>query len=103
MILAVLNSTVVCADILTQARNQGSGLSKVQLFEYRRIYVPDWTLLSRQGQEKLHVLGIALATAGVRREIIAEIDAIISSEIATPKEASTAMYRNRIALNIEPR
>ncbi len=39
--LAVLNSTAVCAEIMAHSRNQGSGLAKIQLFEYREICVPD--------------------------------------------------------------
>ncbi|MEL7659197.1 MAG: hypothetical protein AAGU75_25175, partial [Bacillota bacterium] len=38
--LAVMNSTSVCAEIMAHSRNQGNGLAKIQLFEYRRILVP---------------------------------------------------------------
>ena len=44
--LAALNSTASSIGILREARNQGAGLAKLQLFEYRRAQVIDisgWT------------------------------------------------------------
>jgi len=41
--LAILNSTMTSIGILEQARNQGSGLAKLQLFEFKRAKVVDLT------------------------------------------------------------
>lgn len=58
--LAVLNSTAVCASILEHSRNQGAGLAKIQLFEYRRAQVPDLQSLKTLDVRRLTVLGESL-------------------------------------------
>ena len=61
--LALLNSTAVCVDVLARSRNQGGGLAKLQLFEYRETRVPDWTAFSKKALARF---------AGVR----ASVDAV---------------------------
>ena len=39
-VFALLNSTAVCLELEANSRTQGSGLHKLQLFEYRQAYVP---------------------------------------------------------------
>ena len=73
--MAVLNSSAACVEILSRARNQGSGLAKVQLFEYRQAAIlnvadlgsRDQRILSKLGEKLL--LGCADPSA-----VIAEID-----------------------------
>lgn len=77
--LAVMNSTVVCTEILAQARNQGNGLAKTQLFEYRRAAAPDIRLCSTAEQSRFEGLGNELITMPERgREIISKIDELIA-------------------------
>lgn len=59
--LASLNSTAVCAEILANARNQGSGLAKVQLFEYRLACAPDLRVWEGKDLRTLDSLGRELA------------------------------------------
>jgi hypothetical protein len=81
VLLSLLNSTASCAEILFRSRNQGGGLAKIQLYEYRRARVPDWSFLSRQGAVNLHALGQQLIdNSGSSSRIISKIDEIISDE-----------------------
>lgn len=49
----LLNSKPYLSKILASARNQGNGLSKLQLYEYKNIRVPDWRSLSTIHVESL--------------------------------------------------
>ena len=49
----LLNSDIYLTAIMTQARNQGHGLLKLQAYEYRSALVPNWMLLS---QDKINIL-----------------------------------------------
>lgn len=55
--IAVLNSTAACVEILSRARNQGSGLAKVQLFEYRKAAILNVAELGSRDQKMLSKLG----------------------------------------------
>ena len=55
--IAVLNSTAACVEILSRARNQGSGLAKVQLFEYRKAAILNVSELDLRDQQMLSKLG----------------------------------------------
>jgi hypothetical protein len=80
--LAVMNSTCVCLEILHRARNQGSGLQKIQLYEYRNVLVPDWTRWGKAAQEKMRKLGkLLLKSSGKDRSCIRAIDETIAHEI----------------------
>lgn len=71
--LAILNSTVVAREILNHSRNQGGGLRKIQLYEYRDVRIPDLTSLGSNNVSVLGELGRRLASAG-DATIIGEID-----------------------------
>jgi hypothetical protein len=48
-----LNSEKYLEPIVLASRNQGSGLQKLQLFEYKNVVVPDWRLLPGKEVAKL--------------------------------------------------
>ena len=77
--LAALNSTAACVEILFRARNQGSGLAKVQLFEYRNAHIPNLTEFSRRDVQELQKLGLSLLNAVDPRPIIRCIDRAIAA------------------------
>lgn len=90
--LAILNSTSVCLDILLKARNQGSGLKKIQLFEFRTVRVPDYTTLPTPALNRLSKLGRILAkthrdkATDVILEIDKEIAKYFKSSLLNPSE-----------------
>lgn len=49
----LLNSSLYLNKITSNARNQGSGLSKLQLYEYRQTRLPDWRSLTNEQVELL--------------------------------------------------
>ena len=59
-VLAIMNSTVVRKEILSRARNQGNGLYKLQLFEYRDVHIPDLRDFDRKTIKKLAGMGAKL-------------------------------------------
>ena len=59
--LAALNSTISAVGILANARNQGSGLAKLQLFEYRDSLILDIRKWSRHELDVLESFGRELA------------------------------------------
>lgn len=84
--LAILNSTSVCLDILIKSRNQGSGLKKIQLFEFRTVRVPDYTTLTAPARERLSQLGRTLSKTHKDKavEVILEIDKEIAKYFKNP-------------------
>lgn len=82
--LATLNSTAVCFDILARSRNQGNGLAKIQLFEYREVLVPNLLKCSKRDLRTLHDLGAEL----VERPQLAE------STLLRIDEAIAAIFAN---------
>jgi hypothetical protein len=84
--LAALNSTVVCCEILNRARNQGSGLAKIQLFEYRDVYVPDLRKYRAQDLDAMEALGRELVEVpGNSEDTIIRIDRLIADIHNDPK------------------
>lgn len=77
--LSALNSTAVCIEILSRARNQGSGLAKVQLFEYRNVHIPDLRLCSRSEVRKFEQLGLELLDCDSRGGTLTRIDELVAS------------------------
>lgn len=76
--LAVLNSTSVCVEILANSRNQGNGLAKIQLFEYRNVCIPDLEAFNKHQIEQLNYLGLKLIdNPDSSKKIINEIDSLI--------------------------
>jgi SAM-dependent methyltransferase len=73
--MAVLNSSAACVEILSRARNQGSGLAKVQLFEYRQAAILNVSDLVLRDQRILSKLGEKLLLGcDDPSTVIAEID-----------------------------
>lgn len=74
--LAVLNSTYSCIAILEGSRNQGNGLAKIQLFEYRKVMVPDWRKFDSETKDKLSILGKRLTVEKNPQEWAITLDEI---------------------------
>lgn len=78
-LLAAMNSTASTIGILEQARNQGAGLAKLQLYEYRQARVVDISKWSKAETNKIATLGKALADGkGNPEAIISAIDDVVS-------------------------
>jgi predicted RNA methylase len=76
--LAVLNSTATCVEILRNARTQGNGLFKIQLFEYRQVHVANISRCDALTQNALDRLGRQLVNSPESREyILSEIDSVL--------------------------
>lgn len=63
----LLNSSAVEAALLREATSQGSGLRKLQVYQYREAVVPDWRLLGGPALAEAHGRAVALieADAGI--------------------------------------
>ena len=79
--LAALNSTCVCVELLANARNQGNGLTKLQLFEYRRVLIPNLNLCSNAEIGALESLGQHLTAKKLQGAVdcIQRIDYLLAS------------------------
>jgi adenine-specific DNA-methyltransferase len=83
--IAVLNSTATCLEILAKSRNQGSGLAKVQLFEYRSASVLNVCELGKGDIKTLSKLGARLLSNSEDSvTLINEIDDAIYSVVGSP-------------------
>jgi hypothetical protein len=90
--LAVLNSTASCIEILSTARNQGNGLAKVQLFEYRKAYIPNLRQCSRRDIRKFEQLGGALVSGTDPQATIKRIDEAVAAVFADSRLRSPTLY-----------
>ncbi|MCE0490342.1 N-6 DNA methylase [Pantoea sp. Mb-10] len=98
--LAALNSTVSSIGILEQARNQGSGLAKLQLFEYRAASIIDLTIWPQKDIEKLTFLGQLLIDG--REDItklLLKIDELVANVLADDRLKPHSI--NEILLEVE--
>lgn len=79
--LALLNSSFTKISILDEARDQGRGLKKLQMYEFKDVKVVDKNKLSKTQKKKLLSLGEKLARCrrGSESEIIKKIDEIIAN------------------------
>ncbi len=77
--LAALNSTLSVIGVLERARNQGAGLAKLQLFEYRGARVIDLQQWSRPDVAEMAQLGQALASGQGPQTTIASIDELVAA------------------------
>jgi len=76
--LAVLNSTATCLEIFYRSRNQGNGLAKIQLYEYREASVPDLRNCSKKDLDEFKSLGQSLArTEGAADSVLQRIDDLV--------------------------
>lgn len=69
----LLNSDYYMSSILTASRNQGNGLSKIQLFEYKKIRVPDWRKLSLEKINFLREIADGLISANADYDTVKSI------------------------------
>lgn len=49
----LLNSDLYNDALLNSARNQGNGLKKLQVYEYKNTFVPDWRVISSKNKNQL--------------------------------------------------
>lgn len=74
----VLNSTAVCAEILNHSRNQGADLAKIQLFEYRKVKVPNLDSLTKDEVKAFEKIGRKMLKLVNRNQLlIDEVDALL--------------------------
>jgi len=81
---AILNSIFSKLSILIHSRNQGNGLRKVQLYEFKKVSIIDYKKLNKNVISELEVLGRELSNS-VRcdfhkNEIIKKIDLLLLNE-----------------------
>lgn len=92
--LAALNSTVGVLGIMEQARNQGAGLAKLQLFEYRRVRVPDLRLWAARDVAAMESLGYELiSSSSTKILILTKIDRLIASTMGNPLLSNAELTR----------
>jgi hypothetical protein len=72
-VIALLNSTQVRSALCAHARNQGNGLRKLQLFEYRDVVVPDWTKFPSSAIARLRDLGASLVSGSDNSSAVLEL------------------------------
>jgi hypothetical protein len=81
-VLALLNATVTTLCILSRSRNQGAGLRKVQLFEYRSAVAPDPAVFDERSLRRLGELGRRLASGYEPEALLQRIDDLVASSIS---------------------
>lgn len=69
----LLNSDQYLNRLIASARNQGSGLLKLQLYEYKNVLLPNWNLLSRVDIAKLSDLSKSLIQSEAQCKKVQEI------------------------------
>ena len=81
---AILNSSFTTVSVLLHSRNQGNGLRKIQLYEFKEIPVIDAGKLSDKTIEQLEILGEKLKFVDRfskdKENVINEIDEILLKE-----------------------
>ena len=84
--LAALNSTSFCIELFAHARNQGNGLAKLQLYEYRQCSAPDLRNFPRKDAKLLDKFGLELVrNPGNMSMIILEIDTLIANVMSNDR------------------
>ncbi len=89
--LAALNSSVSVLGILEGARNQGAGLAKLQLFEYRAAKVLDLNSWQASDIEKMELHGKKLVYNN-DFSVIKDIDFLVASVISHPSIQPSKIY-----------
>lgn len=81
---AILNSSFTRISVLLHSRNQGNGLRKIQLYEFKNIPIIDSNKLSNETIAQLEIVAEKLKSvgrfSGGKDEIINEIDEILIKE-----------------------
>ncbi len=90
--LSVLNSTATCIEILARARNQGNGLAKVQLFEYRNAHVPDLRCCSRHEVREFERLGLELLDDHTQDGTLRRIDELLATVFSDSRLKLPTLY-----------
>ena len=90
--LAALNSSIASRNLLSRSRNQGSGLRKIQLYEYREVLTPAVHLLPAAATSELEFLGRTLCESPDPTEVIARIDAVLSAAFASERQLPPAAH-----------
>jgi len=105
--MAVLNSSAACVEILSHARNQGSGLAKVQLFEYRQAAILNVADLASRDQRILSKLGDKLVLGCEDPSaVIAEIDNAIhdiAGHASLKRKSLMEILQNTVAASRMPK
>jgi hypothetical protein len=84
--LAALNTTAVSAEVMARSRNQGDGLAKIQLFEYREVNVPDLTVCSKTERAAFESLGLDMVERPhLAAETISRADRLLSAVFSDPR------------------
>lgn len=100
--LAVLNSSYSAIELVANARNQGSGLRKLQLFEYRRTCVPSLPDFPGDVQERLRLLGLRLAATtngNSSASLLRQIDHVLDKSLPDSVVAVRDEYWKRAPQN----
>lgn len=83
--LAALNSTASVIGLMRKARNQGAGLAKLQLFEYREAHVIDISLWGEADRRKLEKIGRQLTNVSYpSSNLVNKIDHLIAAVLGNP-------------------
>jgi len=90
--LAALNSTAVCIEILSKARNQGSGLAKVQLFEYRSTNIPNLQACSPSEVREFEQLGLELLDRDPPAGALRCIDELVAAVFSDSRLKMPTLY-----------
>jgi hypothetical protein len=90
--LAAMNSTLSAVGLMERARNQGAGLAKLQLYEYRSARVVDLAKWNTRDLLKMERLGAQLSQTIFAEPIIDEIDRLISAVYSDDDIKPEALY-----------
>lgn len=98
---AILNSSFTRISVLLHSRNQGNGLRKIQLYEFKNIPVIDSNKLSNETIAQLEIAAEKLKSVGrfseCKEEMINEIDEILIKEYNLQSKiqiTSTQLYND---------
>lgn len=69
----LLNSELYIERIMSAARNQGNGLLKLQLYEYKQAQIPDWRCLDKYQINDLSKIAMDLIMSGANYEVVRKI------------------------------
>lgn len=82
--LSILNSSFTRLNILSKSRNQGNGLRKIQLYEFKEVKIIDINSISKESINQLEELGKSLIITkrydDQKNKIIRQIDHILLTE-----------------------
>lgn len=68
----IMNSTIVADEIMRAAKPQGSGLRKLQVYQYREVAVPDWRLFSAEAIAEFSICARKLLASRAEQAYVRE-------------------------------